>query len=97
MARARHGCGVFGVSTGTSVPRPRALRPGRIDSALLDTLLREAPIGFAFFGSDLRFRRVNQTMAQLAGLDPAGHIGRTPARCGRPTWPAMPRRRWAAC
>ena len=60
-----HGCGVFAVSTGTSVPRPRASGPDLSDSALLDTLLREAPIGFAFFGSDLRFRRVNQALARL--------------------------------
>ena len=79
-----HGCGVFAVSTGTSVPRPRASAPDLSDSALLDTLLREAPIGFAFFGSDLRFRRVNQALAGLAGLDPAGHVGRTPSE----VWPA---------
>jgi PAS domain-containing protein len=72
------------VSTGTSVPRPRASGPDLSDSALLDTLLREAPIGFAFFGSDLRFRRVNQALAGLAGLDPAGHVGRMPAE----VWPA---------
>ncbi|HMG64108.1 MAG TPA: PAS domain-containing protein, partial [Streptosporangiaceae bacterium] len=72
------------MSTGTSVPRPRASGPDLSDSALLDTLLREAPIGFAFFGSDLRFRRVNQALAGLAGLDPAGHVGRMPAE----VWPA---------
>ena len=35
------------------------------DSALLATLLREAPIGFAFFGTDLCFRRVNRSLARL--------------------------------
>jgi PAS domain S-box-containing protein len=79
-----HGYGVFGVSTGMSVPRPRAAGLDVSDSALLDALLGEAPIGFAFFGADLRFRRVNQALAQLAGLEPAGHIGRTPAEI----WPA---------
>jgi PAS domain S-box-containing protein len=67
-----------------SVPRPRAPGLDVGDSALLDTLLREAPIGFAFFGADLRFRRINQTLAQVAGLEPAGHIGRAPAE----VWPA---------
>jgi PAS domain S-box-containing protein len=67
-----------------SVPRPRAPGLDVCDSALLDTLLREAPIGFAFFGADLRFRRVNAALAQLAGIEPAGHIGRTPAE----VWPA---------
>jgi PAS domain S-box-containing protein len=53
------------------------------DSALLATLLREAPIAFAFFGSDLRFRRVNQTLARWQGIDQSDHIGRTPAEI----WP----------
>jgi len=53
------------------------------DSALLATLLREAPIAFAFFGSDLRFRRVNQTLARWRGLDQSEHIGRTPSEI----WP----------
>jgi PAS domain S-box-containing protein len=53
------------------------------DSALLATLLREAPIAFAFFGSDLRFRRVNQTLARWRGIDQSEHIGRTPSEI----WP----------
>jgi PAS domain S-box-containing protein len=53
------------------------------DSALLATLLREAPIAFAFFGSDLRFRRVNQTLARWRGTDQSDHIGRTPSEI----WP----------
>ena len=53
------------------------------DSALLATLLREAPIAFAFFGSDLRFRRVNQTLARWRGLDQSEHIGRMPSEI----WP----------
>jgi PAS domain S-box-containing protein len=53
------------------------------DSALLATLLREAPIGFAFFGADLCFRRVNQTLARWHGADQAEHIGRLPSQ----VWP----------
>jgi PAS domain S-box-containing protein len=53
------------------------------DSALLATLLREAPIAFAFFGSDLRFRRVNQTLARWRGIDQSEHVGRTPSEI----WP----------
>jgi PAS domain S-box-containing protein len=53
------------------------------DSALLATLLSEAPIGFAFVGSDLRFRRVNQTLAGLYGTDPANYIGQLPSQ----VWP----------
>jgi PAS domain S-box-containing protein len=53
------------------------------DSALLATLLSEAPIGFAFIGADLRFRRVNQAMARLSGIGQSEHAGRTPAE----VWP----------
>src|SRR6266496_3133509 len=71
------------MSTGTSVPRPRVSGMDVSDSALLATLLREAPIGFAFFGADLRFRRVNQTLARWRGADQAEHIGRLPSQ----VWP----------
>jgi PAS domain S-box-containing protein len=53
------------------------------DSALLATLLREAPIGFAFFGTDLCFRRVNRSLAKLYGRNGADHIGLPPSR----VWP----------
>jgi PAS domain S-box-containing protein len=53
------------------------------DSALLATLLREAPIGFAFFGADLRFRRVNQTLARWRGTEQAEHVGHLPSQ----VWP----------
>src|SRR6266542_3495375 len=71
------------MSTGTSVPRPRVSGMDVSDSALLATLLREAPIGFAFFGADLCFRRVNQTLARWHGADQAEHIGRLPSQ----VWP----------
>jgi len=75
--------GVLAVSTGTSVPRPRVSGLDVSDSALLAPLLTEAPIGFAFIGPDLRFLRMNQTMAGLCGTQDAGHIGATPAQL----WP----------
>src|SRR5260221_1941338 len=53
------------------------------DSALLATLLSEAPIGFAFVGADLRFRRVNQTLADLYGIDAGSYIGCLPSQ----VWP----------
>src|ERR1035441_7562704 len=53
------------------------------DSALLATLLSKAPIGFALLGADLRFRRVNETLARLSGIGQAEHIGRAPAEL----WP----------
>jgi PAS domain S-box-containing protein len=72
------------MSTDTSVPEPRVSGLGVSDSALLDTLLREAPIGFAFFGTDLRFRRINETLARLHGLRQEDHLERTPSE----VWPA---------
>jgi len=71
------------LSTGTSVPKPRVSGMDVSDSALLATLLSEAPIGFAFVGSDLRFRRVNQTLAGLYGVDAGSYIGRLPSQ----VWP----------
>jgi PAS domain S-box-containing protein len=65
------------------VPQPRLSGLAASDSALLATLLREAPIGFAHFGPDLRFRRVNRTLARLHGLDSREHLGRLPAEI----WP----------
>jgi PAS domain S-box-containing protein len=71
------------MSTGTSVPKPRAATLDNSDAALLATLLSEAPIGFAFVGADLRLRRVNQTLARAGGVEPEQAVGRTPAQL----WP----------
>jgi PAS domain S-box-containing protein len=71
------------MSTDTSVPQPRVSGLDVSDSALLATLLREAPIGFAFFGPDLRVRRINQTLARLDGLDLEAHLGLLPSH----VWP----------
>jgi PAS domain S-box-containing protein len=71
------------VSTGTSVPKPRVSGLDVSDSALLATLLSSAPIGFAFVGGDLRFRRVNETLARLHGGDQTEYIGRLPSQ----VWP----------
>src|ERR1700760_879510 len=70
--------------TDTSVPQPRLSDLDTADAALLDTLLREAPVGFALLGPDLCFRRINDTLARLHGHDPDEHIGRSPADL----WPA---------
>jgi PAS domain S-box-containing protein len=77
--------GVSGVSTGTSVPKPRVSSLDLPDSALLGTLLREAPIGIAFLGTDMRFQRVNRALARLVGAAPAAHIGRLPSE----VWPEL--------
>jgi PAS domain S-box-containing protein len=65
------------------VPKPRVSSMDVSDSALLTTLLSEAPIGFAFVGGDLRFRRVNQALARMHGRDQSDYIGRLPSQ----VWP----------
>jgi PAS domain S-box-containing protein len=80
------------MSTGMSVPRPRLPGLDVADSALLASLLEEAPVGFAFIAPDGRVRRMNQAMAWLLGAggadaadqaDQAGQDGATPVRA----WP----------
>ena len=44
--------------------------------ARLDTLLANAPLGFAFFDQDFRFIRVNQVLAEMNGLTIEDHLGR---------------------
>jgi PAS domain S-box-containing protein len=44
--------------------------------ALLDTLLGTAPIGFAFVDRDLRYVRINDSLAGMNGLSREEHLGR---------------------
>jgi PAS domain S-box-containing protein len=69
------------MSAGTSVPRPRLPGFDMADSALLSSLLREAPAGFAFIGPDSRVLRMNGAMAALSG-------GSEPGRPCAEIWPA---------
>ena len=53
-------------------------RAGLSDTlSLLDSMLANAPIGFAFFDRNCRFVRVNQVFAGLTGEPTSRHIGRT--------------------
>ncbi|WP_228556737.1 ATP-binding protein [Myxococcus sp. AB025B] len=45
--------------------------------ALLDALLAAAPLGMAFLDLDLRYLRINQTLADINGAPPEAHLGRT--------------------
>jgi PAS domain S-box-containing protein len=45
--------------------------------SLLDSMLANAPIGLAFFDPSCRFTRVNQVFADLTGVPPSRHLGRT--------------------
>ena len=46
-------------------------------AALLDTLLTQAPVGFAFIDRDFRFSHVNTRLAETNGLSVAEHLGRS--------------------
>src|SRR5487761_905072 len=74
------------VSADASVPQPRVAGLDVSDSALLATLLREAPIGFAFFGTDLRFRRINRSLApsRRPNRAPPPRLAPTPGGAGSP-------------
>ncbi len=71
------------MSAGTSVPRPRPSGLEVADSALLSSLLLEAPVGFLFLGPDSRLLRLNKAMSALSGGPEAAQLGRTPAEL----WP----------
>lgn len=45
--------------------------------ALLDSLLAAAPIGFAFLDHDLRYLRINPSLARINGRTEAEHLGHT--------------------
>ncbi|MGN6333059.1 MAG: SpoIIE family protein phosphatase [Motilibacteraceae bacterium] len=54
------------------------------DGALLDTLLREAPVAFAYYGADLRYLRVNRLLAGINGRSIEDHVGRLPSEVLEP-------------
>jgi anti-sigma regulatory factor (Ser/Thr protein kinase) len=56
-----------------TLPSPVADDPG-----LLATLLDAAPLGFAYYDRDLRYRHVNRRLARGHGLAQDAHLGRTP-------------------
>ncbi len=44
---------------------------------LLDTLLKNAPVGFAYLDKDLKFVTINNCLAEINGLSAAEHLGKT--------------------
>ena len=44
-------------------------------AAVLETVLDNAPVGFAFLDDQLRFLRVNETLARYNNLAPEDHVG----------------------
>ena len=66
----------------TSEPTPDPISSSELsssDTALLETLILQAPVAFAFYGPDLRYRRINRMLADINGLPMEDHIGRRPA------------------
>ena len=49
------------------------------DSALVDSLIHQAPVGLAFLGPDLRFRRVNAALGQIVGKPEGDHDDKLPS------------------
>lgn len=46
-------------------------------NATLESLLANAPVGFAFFDRQHRYLRINETLARINGLPVDAHLGRT--------------------
>jgi PAS domain S-box-containing protein len=80
-----HRCDARTVSASTSVPEagPPQTASAAFDSAMLDALLAQSAVAFAFIDGELRLRRVSRSLAEMIGTAPAEQIGRTPAEA----WP----------
>ena len=73
------------MSADTSVPKHQeAVGLDDFESWLPDAMLRDAPAGVAFLGTDMRFGWVNAALARLYGQDQAEFAGRPMAE----VWPA---------
>jgi len=57
--------------------------------ALLQTLIQNAPVGFAFVDNGFRFVQVNDALAEINGLPRALHIGRTVEEIVPDIWPRL--------
>jgi len=49
------------------------------DLALFETLILEAPVAFAFYDTDMRYRRINRMLADINALPMEDHVGRLPS------------------
>ena len=61
-----------------ALERAAAVTREREANALVDALSDSAPVGLAFVDRDLRFRRVNASLARMNGIPAADHIGKRP-------------------
>lgn len=52
---------------------------GRAEAqAVLDALVQNAPLGIGFWDREMRFRLINRALADMNGLAPEAHLGKTP-------------------
>ena len=54
---------------------------GRLDStatALLETMVCDAPVAFAFYDAEARYQRISQALADLNHLPISAHLGYRP-------------------
>ena len=47
------------------------------ERAVLDTVLKSAPVGFCLLDPDLRYLMINERLAEMNGVSPDAHIGKT--------------------
>ncbi|MHB1743797.1 MAG: sensor histidine kinase [Acidobacteriaceae bacterium] len=76
--RSRNEAGELTRSFNTMVAELKEQRAGLNETlALLDSMLANAPIGFAFFDRKMRYVRMNQFLAEMDHLSISHHLGRT--------------------
>jgi PAS domain S-box-containing protein len=73
----------------TEPPADEDLRRLVESSTLFETLVAAAPIAFGFLDTELRFTRVNQTLAQVHGLSVQETLGRHIGDVAPAQWPTL--------
>ncbi|HWI16970.1 MAG TPA: PAS domain-containing protein [Vicinamibacterales bacterium] len=61
----------------------------QVHAALLEALVRHAPVGIAFVDLDCRFLLINDTLAEINGLAASAHIGKTVEDVVPDLWPTL--------
>jgi hypothetical protein len=62
---------------GLAVDNARLFRDAEESLGLLDALFATAPVGLAFYDRNLRYLKINETLAALNGVAAEEHVGRT--------------------
>ena len=76
----RNEAGLLTVNFNTMVQELEEQRSGLLETlALLDSMLGNAPIGFAFFDREFHYVRLNGSFADVAGIPVRDHMGMRPS------------------